>query len=474
MGNRVQQGVNDLASIRPDIAGQWHPIKNSPLKPDQVAVKSSSKAWWQCDQHHEWQTAICNRTAELGGTNCPYCSGRKVLVGLNDLTTTNKALSLEWHPTKNGLLLPQQFSSGSERKVWWKCNNNHSWQAQIKARVRGNGCPSCSGNIAMQGVTDLLTLNPDLAKQWHPTKNALTPAEVKAGSGQSVWWKCQQGHEWQAVINSRNKGRGCPYCANKKPLAGFNDLQTTHPELASEWNSSLNAKKLESVLAGSHYIAVWNCAVGHSWKAKVNDRQQGHGCPKCAGESRWNERLKLMQNGPLSFLVQYPDLLSEWSLRNQIQPGEVHAKSGKKIWWVCAEGHEWSSSVANRANGSGCPSCAIPGFKPAYSGGIYLLESKMRGARKVGIGNNPAKRLKSYSSDWETIFILEHQSGEVIRSTEAALLVWLRLDCGLPQFLHRDDMPHSGGATETFSIDGPSNIQVIEKITELIEVISNA
>lgn len=472
MGILLRSGINDLATIRPDLADQWHPSLNGELNPQTTYVGSSKRVWWKCESGHEWATAISNRSAKTGGTNCPYCSGRKVLIGLNDLATTNSELSLEWHPTKNQSLSPQQVSSGSEKKVWWLCANNHAWQAQIKARVRGNGCPSCAGNLAIQGETDLSTLNPELSEQWHPTRNKISPSEVKAGSGIPAWWICEEGHEWKAVINSRNLGRGCPYCANKKALAGYNDLSTTHPEIASEWDRLSNAKNIETVLAGSHYVAVWKCSAGHSWKAKVNDRQQGHGCPKCAGLIRWNERMKTMQDGPLSFLVQYPDLLSEWSSRNEIQPGGVYAKSGKKIWWVCAEGHEWSSTVANRANGSGCPSCSIPGFKPAFSGGIYLLESDMRGARKIGIANNPSKRLKSYSADWEKIYILEHPSGEVVRNVEAALLVWLRLDCGLPQFLHRDDMPHSGGATETFSMEGPSNVQVIQKIDELFEALS--
>lgn len=466
----MQKGINDLASLRPDIAKEWHPAKNHDLELEDITVKSSKRVWWRCSDGHEWATAVCNRTASTGATKCPYCSNRKVQQGINDLASLNPALASEWHPTKNRPLVPEQFRTGSEKKVWWVCENKHEWQAVIRSRNRGNGCPFCAGTFIVPGETDLQTTNPELASEWHPTKNGLGPNEVKAGSGKIVWWQCKSKHEWKAEISGRNKGRGCPFCANKKVLLGHNDLASTHPELALEWDESANKKGPEELLAGSHFQAAWKCANGHKWVARVNDRQQGHSCPLCAVTTRWEFRLKEMKDGPQSLLVQFPDLLSEWSPRNEISPGDVFAKSGLKVWWLCSKGHEWRSSIASRANGSGCPSCAVPGFKPANPGGIYLLESLDRGARKIGIANSTTKRLKAYSTDWQTIWVEQHHSGEVVRHAEAAVLFWLRVDCDLPQFLDKADMGHSGGWSETFSIEGPSNYQIIEKIAESIQI----
>ena len=71
----------------------------------------------------------------------------------------------------------------------------------------------------IKGVNDLATLRPDLAAQWHPTKNGdLKPTDVTSGSGRKVLWICPLGHEWQAVIYSRVKGNGCPICASNKKL----------------------------------------------------------------------------------------------------------------------------------------------------------------------------------------------------------------------------------------------------------------
>ena len=55
--------------------------------------------------------------------------------GFNDLATKYPALAKEWDIHKNGELLPQMVSAGSGKKVWWKCENGHEWQATIASRV---------------------------------------------------------------------------------------------------------------------------------------------------------------------------------------------------------------------------------------------------------------------------------------------------------------------------------------------------
>lgn len=91
------------------------------------------------------------------------------------------------------------------------------------------------------GQNDLAKVNPDLAAEWHPSKNgSLLPSQITAGSNRKVWWLGKCGNEWQAVVSSRTRGNGCPFCANKRVLPGFNDLATTYPEIAEEWNYKRN------------------------------------------------------------------------------------------------------------------------------------------------------------------------------------------------------------------------------------------
>ena len=152
-----------------------------------------------------------------GGHKCPYCSGRYAIKGVNDLQTVNPTLAKEWNYDKNNDLTPADVLPNSEKKVWWKCQEGHEWQALVKDRTRGSGCPYCSGKKVLPGYNDLATLKPDIALEWHPTKNGeLTPNMVSCGSHKNVWWLCKCGHEWQAKIYNRRNVSRCPVCSTNK------------------------------------------------------------------------------------------------------------------------------------------------------------------------------------------------------------------------------------------------------------------
>ena len=131
----------------------------------------------------------------------------------------NAELMAEWNWEKNNELGfdPENLTLGSHTKAWWKCSKGHEWQATIFHRNNGIRCPYCAGRYAVKGENDLQTVNPTLAKECNYEKNnGLTPEDVMPNSGQKVWWKCSNGHEWQAIIQDRNKGSGCPICRKNK------------------------------------------------------------------------------------------------------------------------------------------------------------------------------------------------------------------------------------------------------------------
>ena len=273
-------GVNDLATLKPELALEWHPTKNYDKKPTDIMPGSNHKAWWLGKCGHEWEAVVNSRSA---GRGCPYCANQKVLVGFNDLFSLNPRLALEWHPTKNGALTPRDVMPGSNKKVWWQCKNGHEWQNTINVRNSGHKCPYCAGQMTITGTNDLLTLNPSLAKEWHPTKNGnIKPSEVMPNSNHKAWWLGKCGHEWESVIASRNKGVGCPYCTNKKTLVGYNDLATLNPILALQWHPTKNGGLTpKMVTPGSNKKVWWQCEKGHEWFALIRDRSKGRGCPYC-------------------------------------------------------------------------------------------------------------------------------------------------------------------------------------------------
>lgn len=277
----VITGFNDIKTLAPRLIAEWDYEKNTDLDPEKTACCSNKKAWWKCSKGHSWFSVISSR---FYGTGCPYCTNRKVLVGYNDLQTVNPSLSAEWNKKKNGKLTPEDVSYQSHKKVWWKCSEDHEWQAEIAARQRGNGCPICDNKVIIYGINDLETINPELAIEWAKNRNGdLTPRDVSAGSNKRVWWKCSEGHEWIASINDRNRGKGCPTCANKKIVKGYNDLKTVNPRLAKEWNFKRNGKlKPTHVSCNSNRKVWWKCSKGHEWQAQINDRNRGNNCPYCS------------------------------------------------------------------------------------------------------------------------------------------------------------------------------------------------
>lgn len=273
-----------IVSQNPEFLKEWNYEKNGKLKPEYFSPYSGKKVWWKCKKRHEWKASIRDRHK---GLNCPYCGHQKLLQGYNDLETIYPELAKEWNYEKNFPLTPKDYITGSNKKVWWKCSKGHEWKTSLNARQRGTGCPYCANNKILEGYNDLATLNPELAKEWNYEKNyPLLPTQVVAKSIKKVWWKCKKGHEWCAVIANRNKGIGCPICSHRQILEGYNDLATTNPEIAKEWNYERNHPLLPTqVAAGGKKKVWWICKKGHEWLAALYSRKAGVNCPKCAKEN---------------------------------------------------------------------------------------------------------------------------------------------------------------------------------------------
>ena len=277
----------------------------------------------------------------------------------------NKELLLQWHPTKNELITPKSVSYGSKQKPWWRCKKGHEWQASLYTRTSaGAGCPVCAGKVVIPGETDFASKNPEVAAEWHPTKNrGLKPNEVPPNTSRKVWWICEKGHEWQARVCTRSGGSGCPVCSHRIILPGENDLATTHPSLVTQWHPAKNGTLTpKDVIAGSTRRVWWQCSKGHEWCAGIASRALvGSGCPVCAG--------KIIIPGENDMATMFPKIAKEWHpTRNEaLTAQQVSPFSNRKAWWKCPLGHEYRDTITHRTyRNNGCPYCSgsrvLPGF----------------------------------------------------------------------------------------------------------------
>lgn len=354
--------ITSLAAVFPKIAAEWHPTKNGDLSPDSLLPGSSRLVWWKCPRgpDHEWQQRVGHRTKGIG---CPYCSGVKVSKD-NSLAARFPEIAAQWHPAKNGILTPDSIAGKSGKNVWWQCPrfSDHVWRTPVANRtVNGNGCPACSGRM-VTAANSLAALHPSLARQWHPTRNGvLTPDACAAKSHRKVWWQCEvaEDHVWEAPVDNRANGRGCPYCRGIKASV-TNSLLHRYPEIAAQWHPLKNGKlRPESVVSGSQATVWWRCSRSnaHVWRAAVVNRTSGgQGCPMCT-EQEFAERG--------SIAARYPELAKQWhpTRNGKRTPAGVAWGSGKKVWWKCPRGedHEWQATPNSRTNrsdlGNGCPFC---------------------------------------------------------------------------------------------------------------------
>jgi DNA-directed RNA polymerase subunit RPC12/RpoP len=196
--------------------------------------------------------------ARSAGEKCPICSGARVILGINDLATTNPELAEEWSD-RNGLLSPTMFSAGSHKKIIWRGKCGHEWTAAVKSRTQGSGCPYCSHNRILPGFNDLASVYPELAGEWSEKNLPLLPTMVTPFANRKVWWRCRLGHEWNTLISTRSAGSRCPYCSGILLLKGFNDFASCHPRIAEEWSERNLPLLPDEVNEKSRKNVWWKC-----------------------------------------------------------------------------------------------------------------------------------------------------------------------------------------------------------------------
>lgn len=373
---------NSLAEVHPELITEWSE-KNLPLTPDDITFGSNKKVWWKGTCGHEWQTSV---KARSNGEKCPICSGARVIAGINDLATLEPLLAKQW--SKKNKIKPTEVSIGSHKKVIWRCKKGHEWEAVVKSRtINKTGCPYCSHNKVLAGFNDLATLLPDIAAEWSDRNYPLLPTQVTVFANRKAWWKCKDcGREWNTLISTRSGGSKCPYCSGYIFSKGFNDLQTTHPEIASEWSEKNLPLKPDEVNAKSRKNVWWKCRkCGNEWKSVVNARVKGTVCPVCA------EREVLAGYNDLA--TTDSQLLSEWDYeQNKLKPTEVSRTSAKRAWWKCRHGHSWSMKINERTIlNKGCRICEqeylslFPALAVSYYSNKKGLKAELGSDRLLGV-----------------------------------------------------------------------------------------
>lgn len=353
------------------------------------------------------------------GSWCPYCAQGRV-TDQNNLAVRNPVIAAEWH-TKKNKLSPNQVTSTSQYRVWWKCRYGHEWRQAICSRTNSSqkssygDCPTC-GSLGMHA--------PHLVAEWHKERNEdLSPFVVRPFSNKKVWWQCLKGHVWQAQVGNRFGGSKCPRCsaANASSRREFRFFA----ELDHIFANVLHRKKVDGVevdiLLPRHKIAIeYDGKRWHKYKVKEDNKktkflaERGYrlirvrerGLPMVIGqfvtvdpkdlrkqdidavlsliigilpatkgiadylksaffqnEDGYNRLIESFPTTPHKNLQStHPEIARQWSVKNDpLLPSAFSYGSNYSAWWQCEVNHQhvWQMPIKSRTGqDQGCPYCS--------------------------------------------------------------------------------------------------------------------
>ena len=332
--------------------------------------------------------------------------------------TDNEELMKEWNYEKNKDINPYRITSGSKLKVWWICPKGHEWLSRIDHRFNGSKCIYCTNQKAVSGENDVKTTHPDLIKEWDYDKNyPQKPEDYKAGSNVKVWWKCKLGHNWQATINHRTNGSGCPKCYSEYGTSfpeqaicyylskvtdvknrykiGNQEIDIYLPEyqIGFEYDGkyyhnskqSLKKERLKEEVLKKNNIVLYR--IKEADKNYIDKMKRIIYCLTDRDYSYLKyvlekifEIIKVKINFSIdidnnrtdiyvqymktikenSITSKYPDLLKEWDYdkNNGLSPDNLSFGSNKKVWWICKKcKSSYLSSISHKCSGTSCPYC---------------------------------------------------------------------------------------------------------------------
>lgn len=229
---------------------------------------------------------------------------------------------------------------------------------------------------------------PDLLGEWVYSKNkSITdPYQEGVSSSVHVWWKCSKcGYLWNASIRSRTgtNRTGCPCCSNRVVWVGHNDLATTDPLRAAQWNYDKNTKMPTEVTSGSKDYVWWICPeCGETWQARVCSSHGRILCRSCLKKLQVKTyRKTILRDGNNTLMSKYPVIAQEWSYeKNGItKPSDVVPTTQDQFWWDCpiCKQPYLASVVSRTVRGKGCPICKKMFHTSFPEQAVYYYISKL-------------------------------------------------------------------------------------------------
>jgi very-short-patch-repair endonuclease len=364
---RVVTSANSLQAVAPDLAAQWHPVKNGDLRPSDIVAGSNQRVWWQCIRGHEWQAHIGTRVHQR--TRCPNCSQRhrsgaevalyaelhEVLVphlGAGAVRRDQRIKTVEKRIGRCDMLVDvgERIVVVEYDGAYWHRNRIED-DTKKGTAVRGAG-----HSMIRVREAPLVALHEDDVVVERGADTHVAAVAVLTRMVQSGWLSAELGPAVEDYTAS-GKRVGTALCTSVLADVEYEDrgadsLAVTHSELAAQWDVEANGDlSPRHVTPGSYTPAWWTCPLGDSYQAAPAERVRGRGCPVCNGKQVTSRN---------SLATCRPDIAAEYSPENPKTADQVGVGTHAAAMWRCAAcAHSWKASVTSRTRlGAGCPACA--------------------------------------------------------------------------------------------------------------------
>ncbi|MBQ7056115.1 MAG: hypothetical protein IJN91_04260 [Alphaproteobacteria bacterium] len=373
---QCKKGIKDLASMRPELLKEWDMTKNA-ANPRYTAYASNKYAWWKCSKcGYEWKAKVSNRVLLKRG--CPCCSGSVVVPGINDLKTKFPHIAKEWHPTKNGDWLPENFAGGASKKVWWQCPLGHEYQATIGHRTapNGTGCPICySGrqtSFAEQAVFFYVKqLYPDAISRHKSDFLGKFELDVYIPSIKyAIEYDGEAWHKQNKIEREKRKYQIC-----KEHGITLIRMREQMPESGEE--------------VADRIVGMKNLYEHKNLEFALRQLLMLLNLYKPIPDNLINlkrDRFKILEYKKSeicnSLVSVRPDIAMEWhpTKNGNLQPSMFSCGSDHKVWWVCPKcAYEYQSTISHRTSKkipTGCPICGKERSDLAKSVAVNMIDLK--------------------------------------------------------------------------------------------------
>lgn len=228
-------------------------------------VDSQTKAPFQCNEGHRWETTP---NSVMGGRGCPHCYEK------------NQPLSKEIVNARiadRGITLLGDYM-GAHASTFFQCREGHTWEARPGNIMQGKNCPHCDGQFPLSKEI----VNERIADRGLILLGEYTNSVTKTS------FQCSEGHTWEATPGNVMAGTGCGICAGTF-------LLTT--EIVNDRIADRGLVLLDEYINNT-VKRRFRCSEGHVWETAPANVLSGRGCTVCADRTSDNDIFYLWIAGP--------------------------------------------------------------------------------------------------------------------------------------------------------------------------------